>query len=118
MPTINSINLDFVVSTRHVKYSYNESDLAKDLILIPHYKTHSVSVYLDNNRIGYVSRKDTPFVFDYLKCLKSKRYLITGWNIVCHKPYYTVISCNIKANSTWKVWIYQLILNNHRSMPL
>ena len=103
MPTIDSINLEFVVSTIHFKYIYDESDLTKDLIIIPHFKRHSVSVYLDNNRIGYVSRKDTPFVFDCLKHLKSKRYLITDWNIVCHKSYYIVIKCNIKATSSWKV---------------
>ena len=112
MPAIHSINLEFVVSTRHSKYIFNKKNLEHDLILVPHYKTHSVSVYLDNNRIGYVSRKDTPFVFDCLKYLKSKPYLITDWNIVCHKPYYIVISCNIKANLTWKVWIYQLMFKN------
>ena len=95
MPTINSINLEFVVSTRHSRYSYNESDLTKNLVVIPHFKTHSVSVYFDNDRIGYASWKDKQFVFNCLKHFKSKRYLIDEWNIVCHKPYYIVIKCNI-----------------------
>ena len=109
MPAIHSINLEFVVSTRHTKCIFNKRDLEH---LVPHYKTHSISVYFDNDSIGYVSRTDTPFVFDCLKNLKSKRYLIAEWNIVCHKPYYIVINCSLTCNSTWKVWIYQLIFKN------
>lgn len=36
-----------VVSTRHFKYPYAGSDITKDLIIIPHLKTHSVSAYLE-----------------------------------------------------------------------
>lgn len=110
MVKISNVNLEFVVATPN--YNYKESDLKKYLIFAPNHKYKSVGIYFDTAHVGYVSKKDKMFVFNTLRQIKDKNYLINEWNVVYHTPHYIVINANIESSKMWKIWIYQLKFND------
>ena len=72
-----------------------------------------IYVWVDEKKLGFVSRKDTPFVRSVWKGMMPKYKRITKWSIVTKKkPYYTIIEARLQSCDTFKYHIYQLTFGN------
>ena len=106
---INNITIQCCVAIKN--YQFKSDDLKQHLILDINRKKKCICVYLENCMIGFISRKDTPYMMSTLSKIRKYR-TVSEWKLIKETKHYLILELSIKQNDKYKYFIYQLSIGN------
>ena len=109
---VHSIKLECCVSgIKETGYEFNQDDVKGELLFQINNKFNTITLWLNERKMGYVSKNDTAAMLSILKSFPKYRKVI-AWGIITQKEHYLMIRMRIVASDTFKFFVYQLSLGD------